>query len=305
MTGGGSARVVLALAASLAAGAPATAQMQLPGALNGNAPGAPPPAAGGGSAGGPTPAPPRPVVIKPPADDTILGHTLSRDGKSGTMIFDKSAEGLTVQKLTLEGDKISRPQDVCSVDVSMTTPLVAKPSGRPAGAIRYAVALEACPFTLDVLDGAVLVSTEAPSCDFKAADCRVSPAGLWGPRAADISPKQAKDLERQRPRIETTMRTNYKVLIRKAGKDRAAVKALAREQAAFSSEREMTCRDYDQEPVHGFCSTQITQARALALLARFGPIDDKSAHRGTKAKPKVAAPPAAAAPPAPEADAPQ
>ena len=70
------------------------------------------------------------------------------------------------------------------------------------------------------------------------------------------------------------MRANFRAVLRKAGKDRTAVKAIAKEQAAFSSEREMTCRDYAQETVHGFCSTQITQARALALMAEFGTMPD-------------------------------
>jgi hypothetical protein len=86
------------------------------------------------------------------------------------------------------------------------------------------------------------------------------------------------------------MRTNFRALIRKAGKDAIAVKAIAREQAAFSSQREMTCRDYDQETVHGFCSTQITEARALDLLAQFGAIepppgDRRSATYGKKGLP--------------------
>jgi hypothetical protein len=65
------------------------------------------------------------------------------------------------------------------------------------------------------------------------------------------------------------MRAQFKVLLHRAGKDRAAVKAIAGEQAAFSSQREMTCRDYARESVHGFCSAQITEARSLAILAKF------------------------------------
>ena len=93
------------------------------------------------------------------------------------------------------------------------------------------------------------------------------------------------------------MRANFHALLRKAGKDKAAIKAIAREQAAFSSEREMTCRDYQDETKHGFCSTQITEARALALLAQFGPV--KVTHErklAIKPKPKPSEPKPAAEP---------
>ena len=202
----------------------------------------------------------------------------------------EKAGGLTLSKLTVIGDRISKPGQACTVDVALASPLPATPAGRPAGAIRYAVPLPACPFSVDILQGAVLATT--PSCDFAAADCRVNLAGLWGPHAADISPKRAKELERERARLETTMRTNFRALLRKAGKDKVAVKSVAREQAAFSSEREMTCRDYEGETVHGFCSTQVTQARALALMAQFGPPGEPRKHA---ARPRPKAPKAAPA----------
>ena len=137
-----------------------------------------------------------------------------------------------------------------------------------------------------------MVTSRAPTCDFAQADCRVSPGGLWGPHAVDITPKRAKDLEHERVRWETTMRANFRALLKKAGKDRFAVKSVAKEQAAFSSEREMTCRDYDQETVHGFCSTQVTEARALALMAQFGPFSPSQSRRHAarpKSKPSTAA----------------
>lgn len=103
------------------------------------------------------------------------------------------------------------------------------------------------------------------------------------------------------------MRANFKVLLRRAGKDRAAVKAIASEQAAFSSQREMTCRDYAHESVHGFCSAQITEARSLAILAKFADdASDESPKKHTAVKkpplrPKAApVPVSAATPPAPQ-----
>ncbi len=257
----------------------AVAQLQLPGAVNGGAGSA---SRESGGSGGAPPPPPKPVVIEAPSEDTIAARTLSHDGAKGEMTFDKAGAGLALSKLTLIGDKISKPGQTCKVDVALATPIQATSAGRPAGAIRYTVPLQACPFNIDVLDGAALVTSAGPTCDFAEADCRVSPGGLWGPHAADITPKQTQDLEHDRVRLETTMRANFRALLKKAGKDRAAVKAIAAQQAAFSSEREMTCRDYQDEPKHGFCSTQITEARALALLAQFGPVKATRERRPTQ-----------------------
>lgn len=268
---------MVGLIVSLLGAQAAFAQMQLPGAVGGGGSPAGEHKSGGGGGGSAAPssyAPPKAVVVKAPTEDTVTGQPLSRDGAKGEMRFEKSGDGLALSKLTLDGDKISKAGTACTVDVALTSPLPATPQGRPVGAIRYGVAVAACPFTIDILDGAVLVTRPEPTCDFAAADCRVSPGGLWGPHAADITPKRAKDLERERQRLETTMRANFRAVLKKAGKDRDAVKAIAKDQAAFSSEREMTCRDYAQETVHGFCSTQITQARALALMAEFGTMPD-------------------------------
>ncbi len=283
---------LVALALMMGAGGPLAAQMLLQGANNGVPPGAPPKEAGGPSEG---PTVVRPVAMKPPSEDTIVGRPLSRDGKSGLMMFDRVGADIALTKLKFDGDKISQPQETCSLDVSLSTPIVATPAGRPTGTLRFDVPLEICPFTIDILDGAALVSRADPTCDVKAADCRVTPGGLWGPAAIDISSTKAADLERQRIRIETTMRTNFKALLKKAGRDRVAVKAIAREQAAFSSQREMTCRDYDQEAIHGFCSTQITEARALELLAKFGAQDDTSSPRKHPARAQPREPLAGAA----------
>lgn len=283
------------LAASLLGSGAARAQMQLPGAVGGGAPAVEHKSGGGGGGGGGSSAapssysPPKPVVIKAPMEDTVVGHPLSRDGAQGEMMLEKSGDGLALSKLTLNGDKISKPGTACTVDVALATPLPASSDGRPAGAIRYRVPVPACPFAIDILDGAVLVTRQETTCDFTAADCRVSPGGLWGPHAADITPKRAKDLERERVRLETTMRANFRAVLKKAGKDRDAVKAIARDQAAFSSEREMTCRDYAQETVHGFCSTQITQARALALMAQFGTMPEGPHSKRSRPRPRPAA----------------
>jgi hypothetical protein len=264
----------------------ALAQMQLQGAANGGA--AAKPHASGGEEGVPY-VPLKPTIIKPPGEDTIVGQTLAHDGASGAMVFDKPGGDLVLSRFALDGGRISAPGQSCSIDVSLKPPLVTELKGRPDGMIRYTVPLEACPFSIDILDGAVLVSSDAPICLFKAADCKITPGGLWGPKPADITAKRAKDLERDRVRIETTMRADFRALLKKAGKDKTRIKAIAGEQAGFSSDREVTCRDYAQESVHGFCSTQITEARVLSLIAKFDLAPDNSEHRRPRTRPKPVA----------------
>lgn len=284
----------------------AAAQMMLPGAMNGAAPDRAPKA---GSMPIEAKAPAKPILVKPPGEDTILGHALSFDGAKGRMQFDRAAEGVILTKLTLPGERLSKPNEACQVDIVAEKPIIVADLGRPAGALRWSIPVEACPFSVDVLDGAALVSSAQPTCDFIAADCRVSPVGLWGPAGDVISPQRIKELEHERVRAETTMRANFKVLLRRAGKDRSAVKAIAGEQAAFSSQREMTCRDYARESVHGFCSAQITEARSLALLAKFAdessdePVKKHIAAKKPSPRPKAAtmqAPAPAVAPTAPQ-----
>ena len=295
-----------ALALLLVAAGPAAAQMQLMPASPGGAEGGDKPAARASSG---EPARPRaaskPTFVKSPGEEAILGHLLSFEGAKGAMQFDRTGKDVTVSKLTLPGERLSKPTEACQVDVVAAQPIVAASVGRPQGALRWQVAVEACPFTVDVLDGAALVSSGQPTCDFAAADCRVHAVGLWGPPGGAITPARVKELERERVQAETVMRTNFRVLLQRAGKDRAAVKAIAGEQAAFSSQREMTCRDYARESVHGFCSAQITEARSLAILAKFPGEADKAPPKKSLAggHPKKALAKAAAPePPPPQAD---
>ncbi len=118
------------------------------------------------------------------------------------------------------------------------TPIQTRFAGRPNGVSRYEVEIETCPFSLDVLEGAVLVTRTPQTCDFRAADCRVDPAGLWGPPGNAIGPDQTKQLERERGRVDLAMPAKFHALLASAGKDKEAIKQIASEQAGFSSERE-------------------------------------------------------------------
>lgn len=301
------------LLAALLIPALARAQLMLPGALQTQ------PTTAGKAAPAPAgsaPRKPKPAGFKPPSEETILGRELSRDGFAGIVAFQGgSAKGLEITKLSLEGEGISHPGEKCRVDVVAQGPIQTRFAGRPKGVFRYEVDIEACPFSLDVLDGAVLVSRAPMTCDFTAADCRVDPGGLWGPPGNAIGPGQAKQLERERGRVESAVRAKFRALLASAGKDKEAIKKIAAGQAGFSSEREMTCRNYLREDVHGFCALRLTQAHGLALQAAFEDhaktrADAKPAKAMTKKKPAAnievnaqasPKPDPGAAPPSPEA----
>jgi hypothetical protein len=241
------------LLAALLTPALARAQLMLPGALQAS------PSTAKKTAG-----------LKPPSEETISGHELSRDGFAGIIAFQHgSGNGLEITRLAFAGEKISHPGEQCQVDVVADAPIQTRFSGRPNGVSRYEVEIETCPFSLDVLEGAVLVARTPQTCDFRAADCRVDPAGLWGPPGNAIGPDQTQQLERERGRVVAAMLAKFHALLTSAGKDKEAIKQIASEQAGFSSEREVMCRNYLGEDIHGFCALRITEARALALQAAF------------------------------------
>ena len=275
-----------ALAIALAV-APADAQMMLPGAQQ---------AAPESPSKGANPAPgeavrPKPVTPRPPGEETIVDRDLARNGSQGLIRFQRApGAALQITALSLAGELITHPGEACRLDIVAGAPIAAKPTGNPRGLLRYDVDIEACPFSFDALDGAVLVTREGKTCDFAAADCRVDPTGLWGPAAIDD--KEVKQIEHARGGAEATVRANFRALLTSAGKDKAAIKAIVGEQAAFSSEREMACRDYAHEDSTGFCALRLTQARAFALEAQLA---SKNKHAEPK-KPRAPKAKAEAAP---------
>ncbi len=213
---------------------------------------------------------PKPAPAKPPQPEAAIGKTFLHDGEKGTISLGRgSGEGaLEISALSIEGEEIAAPGDACRIDVVASgAPIAATPVGRPNGALRFSVALEACPFEFDLLDGAILVSHAGGACVFEAAGCKADPSGLWGPAPSSFDDKQIKQFESARGKAETAMRSDFRALVAAAGKDQAAVKGFAAEQAGFSSRRETTCRSYVGEETHGFCALKLTQARSLALRA--------------------------------------
>ena len=209
------------------------------------------------------------------------------------MTFVRQGADLALSKLSLAGDRISAPTKIVQASTSRSTRRSSpRPAGRPGRrdplrrpARRPARSRSTCwtarcssrpprrpalsrlPIASVVLDGAV------------------------GPGSRPTSPTSAP---RSSCASECASRRrcgpNFRVLLKRAGKDRAAVKAIAGEQAGFSSAaRDGLPRLQAQETVHGFCSTQMTEARVLALLAKFGP--EPRAARSTshpRARPRLA-----------------
>jgi len=244
----------------------ASAQMQLPGAYN-PAPDATPGALDGGIAKPKKAGPPPPPKV--PGDEGVAGRALMLNGKAGVIEFRRDGKDLRVARLKLAGDQIGRPTEVCEVDVA--GPIGLTPAGKPDGATRYRLDLPACGFSVDILEGAVLARNDGAQCEFKAAGCRVDPAGLWGQPANEIGPQRTKEIESQRRQAEQEMRAAYKAWIVSAGTDRALVSRVAGTQAAFSSRREELCRTYARESQHGYCDLVATHARTLAIGARVLP----------------------------------
>ncbi len=281
---------------ALAPLSPAMAQLILPGALPPSAQSTVAPPAGapaGAPHPGGQPAPPKTVAAKPPGEETIVGRQLLRNGAAGVMAIEKTANGLEIGKLALVGFQISKPTEICRVEVG-GGPISLRPAERRDGLLSFDAGLEACPFSLDVLEGAA--RARGKTCDFTAADCRVDPSGVWGPQGASIGPQEAKEIERQRGRVENEARANFRALLAAAKGNKVRVKEIAREQASFSSSREEICRDYAREDQHGFCASRITMAHVVALAAELhGPEKPAGAQpvrkkRPPKPKPALAEP---------------
>lgn len=261
----------------------AHAQLALPGAV------APTPVGANASSGkksaGGGEAHMRPVMLKAPAEETIIGKTLKRDGLGSEIEFSRNGADLQVARLIFIGDRLSRSGEQCRVEVSgAPIKLVAKES--LTGLRRYQIELPACAFNLDVLEGAVLVSNEGKACEMKSSDCRADPSGLWGMTEGEFDPKKAADMLAARADVEKTMRGNFRALYDRNKKEKEIRNSIVREQAGFSSRREEICRSYAKESEFGYCALRLTEARAILLGAQFA--------SGSKAaEPNKTAPPPA------------
>lgn len=204
------------------------------------------------------------ATTRAPGEETVAGRQFQRHGSEGLMVFEKSAAGLAVGKLVLIGYKISRPAEFCRIEIAASN-VALKPQSHYQGLLSYRVDMASCPFSLDVLDGAV--RARGAMCAFTESDCKVDVAGIWGPPGDSIGPVEAASIEKLRGKADRDARAGFRSVLHTAGGDRNRVKEVARDQASFSSAREEACRDYAREEKHGFCASRVTLARAVALSA--------------------------------------
>jgi hypothetical protein len=242
----------------------------------------------------------KPLSVPGPA--TIDGHPLLLNGKEGLLQVSGSGKTLQVDKLNLPGESVSDPSQRCIVDIVGEKPIVATSEGRPDGLDRYDVDVPACPFTFDVLDGAVLVPSQITACVFKAADCQTSPSGLWGPDSAELE-KDSAAIAKRRNQAGKAMEMALHA-IEELPKDNPDAVSLLRDQNAFPDQREEACRDYVKESAISYCAAKLTEMRAALLDARLEVMKstvstvEKPATAETKKK-KRKTKAAAASPPAP------
>jgi hypothetical protein len=106
----------------------------------------------------------------------VVGRPLRLDGKRGRLLLSGHGKLVRIDKFSLPGEVISDPSQKCLIDIVGEAPIEAKNLGRPDGLARYQAEIPACPFSFDLLDGAVLVPAQSQACVFQAADCQASPS---------------------------------------------------------------------------------------------------------------------------------
>ena len=232
------------------------------------------------------PVPARPVAVRPPSEDGVIGRELKLNGTAGGLRLDRGAQGALRAQITLVGSKVSQPTESCSVRLGGGQSVPVASLGKADGLSRYELQTPACPIVFDVLEGAVMVTAPADACVIQEADCRVEALGVWGPEPGSLMAK-APEFEQARGSFDRAVRENYKALAQRAAPQ--AARPIVAEQAAFSSEREQVCRSYAREGAHSFCNARFTEARAVTLAARLGMLlqAETQADRARRMRPPV------------------
>jgi hypothetical protein len=203
---------------------------------------------------------------------SAVGQPLKLNGRDGEMTLWGRDRALKIAKLTLAGEVISDPTQKCRIDIVGDQPIEAKSLGRPDGLARYEAEIPVCTFTFDVVEGAALVPAQNAACVFKAADCRASPGGLWGPDAASLA-DEAKAIAQARAHADDAATRLLKTLAARL-KGKPEADDVERDEADLVTRGQEICRDYDKESDHGFCASRMAQMRAAWLKARV----DKLTH---------------------------
>jgi hypothetical protein len=214
---------------------------------------------------------------------TLAGRPLMLNGKSGLLQISGDDKAVTIDKLQLAGEGVSDSSQRCVVDIVGENPIHATSVGRPDGLMRFEADVPACPFSFDVLDGAVLAPSQITACVFKAADCQTGPGGLWGPDGASLVGDAAK-FTKERAEAEKAMAKAVRA-IQDRSVDSQDAADLMRDQSGFAGQRDEICRDYVKESVHGYCALRLTQARAALLETRLGEFAAAAAPKAANEKP--------------------
>jgi hypothetical protein len=208
---------------------------------------------------------------------------LMLNGKSGLLQISGDDKTATIDKLQLAGESVSDSSQRCVVDIVGEKPIQATSAERPDGLERFDADVPACPFSFDVLDGAVLAPSQITACVFKAADCQTSPGGLWGPEGASLVGDAAK-FAKERAEAEKAMAKVVHAIEDRAA-DSPPAAELMRDQNGFAGQRDDICRDYAKESIHGYCALRLTQARTALLETRLGEFVAAAAGKAASEKP--------------------
>lgn len=205
----------------------------------------------------------RPVSLRVPNEDAIVGKELKQNGNTGSLKIEREANRSDLRaRMSLIGRKT---QSVDSCSVELDGKLVSQ--GRVEGLYRYKFEAAGCALTIDVFDDAALVKGTGESCQFQTNNCQANASGLWGPDPGSLLTR-AREYETARASADKAVRDNYKALVQRARPE--GVRPIVAEQAAFSSDREITCRTYAREPQHSFCNARFSEGRAITLAQRLG-----------------------------------
>jgi hypothetical protein len=210
-----------------------------------------------------------------PGIESVAGRPLLLNGKSGLIQISGDDKTAIIDKLELSGETVSDPSLHCVVNIVGEKPILATSAGRPDGLMRFEADVPACPIAFDVLEGAVLVPSQITACVFKAADCRTSPGGLWGPDGASLVGDAAR-IVKERAEAEKAMAKIVRAIEGRA-KESPQAADLSRDQNGFAGQRDEICRDYAEESIHGYCALRVTQARAALLQARLDALSGAAA----------------------------
>ena len=199
-------------------------------------------------------------------EDAILGRPLRRNGGIGEARFEKTESGYGL-KLAAEGFQVANLVEPCAVSFG-DAPVPVTAQGRPAGVPRYKLEAADLPDRLRRARRGLSGGGADRALRRRGGRLPDRYARPVGPGCAHACGSRAREIEQARGAAERAVREGYRTLTARA--DAVDQRSIAREQAGFSAERELICRDFQREGQLGFCGARITEARAASLRARLG-----------------------------------